>query len=69
MVSSLVYVIYALAGIVKTYGGIGYSFALTGVLLGAALLLLSAYWHNVRSKLVVRLPSQVRQRIPLVQDV
>lgn len=69
MVSSLVYVIYALAGIVETYGGVGYSFAITGVIMGAMLLLLSVYWHTVRSKLVIKLPSQIRKHIPQTQEV
>ena len=56
MVSSLVYVLYALSSLIKTYGGVGYSFALTGVFVGGALLLLSAYWHRARAILVTRLP-------------
>lgn len=67
MVSSLVYVIYALSSLIKTYGGVGYSFALTGVFMGGALLLLSAYWHHVRENLVNKLPSNIKHRIPTVK--
>ncbi|SIS61518.1 hypothetical protein [Neptunomonas antarctica] len=69
MVSSLVYVLYALSSLIKTYGGVGYSFALTGVFIGGALLILSAYWHSVRENLVVKLPIQLRNHIPKVKTV
>jgi hypothetical protein len=64
MVSSLVYVIYALSTIMKTYGGIGYGFALTGVLMGASLLLLSAFWHVTRNRIVSLIPMKIRTYIP-----
>jgi hypothetical protein len=48
MISSMAYVLYAISNILKTYGDIGYNFALTGVLIGATLLLLSAFWHQAR---------------------
>ncbi|MFT5085352.1 MAG: hypothetical protein ACI9Y1_003411 [Lentisphaeria bacterium] len=68
MVSSLVYVIYALSSIIKAYGGVGYSFALTGVFIGASLLLLSAYWHTVRGSLVYKLSNRVKSIIPEVKS-
>ena len=64
MVSSLVYVIYALSNIFKIYGMVGYSFAITGVLIGTALLLLSAYWHQSRMKILNILPRSVLQYLP-----
>lgn len=64
MVSSLVYVLYAISSLLKAYGFIGYSFALTGVCIGIALLLLSAFWHSVRSKLVQYLPSTIQNYVP-----
>ncbi|MGK0498909.1 MAG: hypothetical protein ACJAYG_000540 [Oceanicoccus sp.] len=69
MVSSLIYVLYALSSLIKTYGGVGYSFALTGVIMGAALLLLSAYWHRVRIMLIAQLPESVTQRLPRIKTV
>jgi hypothetical protein len=69
MVSSLAYVLYALSILIKTYGGVGYSFALTGVFMGGALLLLSAYWHRVRVNLVNQLPAQIKAYIPEVRVV
>ncbi|CAC9622835.1 hypothetical protein [uncultured Gammaproteobacteria bacterium] len=61
MVSSLAYVLYAISNILETYGDIGYSFALTGVLIGTTLLLLSAYWHQTRSVLLNLLPKSINQ--------
>ena len=64
MVSSLMYVIYALSGLIDRYGVVGSSFALTGVLMGVMLLLLSAYWHSVRAILVGLLPNVVQNYVP-----
>jgi hypothetical protein len=64
MVSSLMYVIYALSGLIDRYGVIGSGFAFTCVLMGAMLLLLSAYWHRVRARLVSLLPMSVQNFIP-----
>ncbi len=64
MVSSLVYVIYAVSSLVEKFGGIGYSFAVTGVVMGAALLLLSAYWHSARQAIVSRLPAVIQNQLP-----
>ncbi len=66
MVSSLIYVIYALSTIIKNYGGVGYSFAVTGVIIGAALLLLSAYWQPARARLVSHLPYQWQRKLPVI---
>ena len=57
MVSSLVYVLYAFSSLLKVYGVVGYSFAATGVFIGIALLLMSVFWHKIRSRLVTFLPS------------
>jgi len=64
MVSSLAYVLYALSKLLNVYGDVGYSFAATGVLIGAALLLLSALWHSTRAKLVVLLPASIQRYLP-----
>lgn len=68
MVSSLVYVLYALSGLMETYGIVGYGFALTGILIGSSLLLLSAYWHSARASLVGKLPIQIKNYIPKIKD-
>ncbi len=64
MVSSLVYALFALSKILEAYGFIGYSFAITGIFIGSALLLLSAFWHAARAKLVSKLPHAVQLLIP-----
>lgn len=67
MVSSLIYVIYAISSVIENYGGVGNSFAITGVFMGAALLLLSAYWQPLRQQLVSRLPVTVQAQVPSVR--
>ncbi|MGO3408187.1 hypothetical protein [Marinomonas sp.] len=67
MVSSLIYVLYAVSAIIESYGGIGYSFALTGVLIGGGLLLLSAKWHFMRAQLLRALPSAIQRHLPNVK--
>ena len=67
MVSSLVYVLYAITSLIKAYGDVGYSFALTGVLMGGMLLLLSGFWHRARASLVKKLPDPVKSYIPKIQ--
>ena len=68
MVSSLIYVIYALSSLIENYGGVGYSFALTGVVMGASLLLLSIYWQSVRILLLRLLPMRIQSCVPSVSQ-
>lgn len=65
MVSSLIYVVYAFTSIFELLGNIGNSLALTGVLIGAALLLLSASWHIARGVIVSNLPAKIQQYVPM----
>ncbi|MBO1256392.1 hypothetical protein J3L16_11930 [Alteromonas sp. 5E99-2] len=64
MVSSLIYVVYALSTIFNSFGSVGYGFALTGVIMGSALLLLSAFWHSVRRSITQKLPQSIRAYVP-----
>ncbi len=66
MVSSLIYVVYALTAIFNNFGSIGYGFALTGIVMGSALLLLSAFWHTARKSLTHRLPESLKAYVPMV---
>ena len=66
MVSSLVYVLYALSALLKSYGMISYSLAVAGVFIGFALLMLSGFWHGMRVYLVNTLPLSVQARIPSI---
>lgn len=67
MVSSLVYVIVAFTGLIEAFGGVGYSFAITGVFMGGLLLILSAFWHQARRRLVVKLPDWAKNNIPKIK--
>ena len=68
MVSSLVYVLFALTELFKKYGLAGDSLAYVGVLIGFSLLLLSGFWHKVRQQLVVLLPNTVQSKVPKVMN-
>lgn len=65
MVSSLVYVLYALNTLFKTYGIENNSFALTGILIGFSLLMLSGYWSKVRGILLRFMPEFIQSKVPL----
>ena len=67
MVSALVYVVYAFSGLLETYGMVSYSFAITGVCIGSTLLLLSAFWHNSREKVLKLVPGSIQGYLPLVK--
>lgn len=64
MVSSLVYVVYALASLFNQLGNIGEGLALTGILMGSALLVLSVYWHHVRASILSCLPNMITEFLP-----
>lgn len=67
MVSALVYVIYAFASLLENYGMISYSFAITGICIGASLLLLSAFWQSSRRAVLKIVPSPVQVHLPLLK--
>jgi hypothetical protein len=66
MVSALAYVLYALSMLFKQLGAIGLNVALTALVIGSALLLLSAFWHSARAMLLGLLPAGLRDRLPVV---
>lgn len=65
LVSSLVYVLYAMSSLFQTFGAVGINFALTGLVIGSALLLLSAFWHPIRRVVVAGLPARLQQMLPV----
>lgn len=65
MVSSLIYVLYALTSLLQIYGMAGDSFAFIGVVIGSSLLLLSGFWHKSRSVLIGYLPAYIQRRVPI----
>jgi hypothetical protein len=64
LVSALAYVLYALTELFKQFGAVELNVALTALVIGSALLLLSAYWHQARRIVVTRLPSNLQERLP-----
>lgn len=66
MVSSLAYVLWALNGLFERFGAVETNVALAALVIGSALLLLSAFWHNARALVVRPLPEGVRTRLPLL---
>lgn len=63
MVSALIYVLYAFSTLLKQYGVVSLSFAITALFIGSALLLLSAFWHPSRLFVLKFLPLIVRNRL------
>jgi hypothetical protein len=66
LVSSLAYVLSALAQLFQVAGAISLNIALTALVIGSALLMLSAFWHPIRRLVVERLPADVQARLPLL---
>ena len=66
LVSALAYVLWALAELFKRFGAVELNVALTALVIGSALLLLSAFWHQARSAIVGPLPEGLRDRLPLL---
>ncbi|WP_026375454.1 hypothetical protein [Aestuariibacter salexigens] len=68
MVSALIYVIYAFSGALEQFGMVNYSFAVTGLCIGATLLLLSAFWQPSRAWVIKRMPSPVQHILPIAHS-
>jgi MFS family permease len=66
LVSALAYVLYALNKLFEQFGAVELNVALTALVIGSALLMLSAFWHQARSMVVKPLPTGLRDRLPLV---
>ena len=58
--------LYALTELFKQIGAVELSVALTALVIGSALLLLSAYWHQARRLVVHRLPGALQGKLPLL---
>lgn len=64
LVSALAYVLFALGSLFRTFGGIEEPVAITALIIGSALLMLSAFWGVLRSKVVGILPADWATRLP-----
>jgi len=66
LVSALAYVLYALQALFREFGAVELNVALTALVIGSALLLLSAFWHQARGAIVRPLPPGLRDRLPIL---
>ena len=66
LVSALAYVLYAMQQLFSQFGAVELNVALTALVIGSALLLLSAFWHQARRTIVQPLPESLRKRLPLI---
>jgi hypothetical protein len=64
LVSALAYVLFALNELFEQFGAVSLNIALTALVIGSALLLLSAFWHQARAAVVSRLPGSLRGHLP-----
>jgi hypothetical protein len=64
LVSGLAYVLVAFTAVFRASGFVSQDLALTGLVAGAALLLLSALWHKARQGLLALCPAALRLRLP-----
>ncbi|MGL4542950.1 MAG: hypothetical protein ACRCUI_10620, partial [Polymorphobacter sp.] len=64
LVSALAYVIYAIQALVGSGGGNGEGVGVTALVLGLFLVLLSAAWRPIRSRVLALLPSNLAGRLP-----
>ncbi|UUR08005.1 hypothetical protein [Sphingomonas glaciei] len=64
LVSALAYVLFALNELFRQFGAVSLNIALTALVIGSALLLLSAFWHQARAAVVSRLPGGLRGHLP-----
>lgn len=63
LVSALAYVLWALNSLFRASGAIELSFALTALVIGSSLLILSAFWGQTRRTILGPLPEGLRARL------
>jgi len=66
LVSALAYVLFALNELFRQFGAVELNVALTALVIGSALLMLSAFWHQARTAIVHPLPERLRDKLPLL---
>ena len=66
LVSALAYVLYALNELFRQFGAVELNVALTALVIGSSLLLLSAFWHQARAMVVRPLPAGLQAKLPLL---
>jgi len=65
LVSALAYVLAALTWLFDRFGAVELNIALTALVIGSALLTLSAFWTPIRRSVVSMLPGNLQQRLPV----
>lgn len=68
LVSALAYVLYALNLLFSEFGAVNLNVALTALVIGSALLLLSAFWQIARALIVRQLPAAWQSRLPPIAE-
>ena len=66
LVSALAYVLFAMQQLFREFGAVELNVALTALVIGSALLMLSAFWHQARGMIVRPLPESLRERLPIL---
>lgn len=66
LVSALAYVLYAMTELFKQFGAVELNIALTALVIGSALLMLSAFWHQARRAVVTKLPEALQTKLPMI---
>lgn len=66
LVSALAYVLFAMQQLFRQFGAVELNVALTALVIGSALLMLSAFWHQARGVIVRPLPESLRDRLPIL---
>ena len=64
LVSALAYVLFAMQALFRKFGAVELNVALTALVIGSSLLLLSAFWHQARAMVVRPLPEGLRSKLP-----
>ena len=64
LVSSLVYVLWAMQSLLAGIGTLSTAFAISALAIGSCLLLLSAFWQHTRRGILRWVPRGVRDRVP-----
>lgn len=64
LVSALAYVLIALTFLFDRFGAVELNFALTALVIGSALLTLSALWTAIRRAVVTALPGEMQAKLP-----
>jgi len=66
LVSALAYVLVTLTWLFDKFGAVNLNVALTALVIGSALLTLSAFWTPIRRAIVLQLPGKLQERLPPV---